>query len=610
MCGVIGAVSGRLACPLLIDGLSRLEYRGYDSAGVVTLADNRLYRCRTVGAVDRLQETLREKLLPGNAGIAHTRWATHGPPTEENAHPHFSHDRVAVVHNGIIENAEQLRPALRQKGYEFTSQTDTEIIAHLVHLNLVAAGSLLEAVRAALSQLHGQYAIAVVCLDETDTIVVARRGCPLLIGLGENENFIASDATALVPYTNRLIDLQDGDIARVTREQVRVIDVLGHDVAREPRISTLSTAAIGKDGYPHFMQKEIHEQPVVLTRTVERYLSANEIKWNAFNPAFLDALRQAECLHFIACGTSYHAALFAKYIIESRTGIPCIAEQASEYRYRTPAIPPRTMLATISQSGETADTLAALRAAKQGGYLATLGVCNVPESSLARESDQLMLTEAGPEIGVASTKAFTTQMIALALLVDMLSQLRNPQNAGGILAPHLRQIPELVKNTLEIEPAIRIAAAKLVNRDHALFIGRGVYFPIALEGALKLKEISYIHAEAYPGGELKHGPLALVDRDMPVIAIAPNDALFGKIWANIEEIEARGGRMIVLTEPGAGIDVKDHRDVIQLPTGSAIELGGPFKYTAALQLLAYHVAVLRGTDVDKPRNLAKSVTVE
>jgi len=613
MCGIVGAVAGRKVAPLLLEGLQRLEYRGYDSSGIATCsADRQLHRLRAVGAVGALASVLSRNILPGGTGIAHTRWATHGAPSELNAHPHMSGGRVAVVHNGIVENAGELRDELQAAGYAFESQTDTEVIAHLVHRQLErqANGDVRRAVRVATDRLQGQFAIAVVSIDHPDCLVVARQGCPLIIGLGNGENFIASDAAALLPLTRRMIYLEEGDLAEVSRLSVQVFDRTNSLVERATQDNLGSSDAVELGEYRHFMQKEIFEQPAAIARTLGNRLTANGIASDAFDARTQEMLRAAKAVHIVACGTSYHAALTARYLIERFARIPCIAEQASEYRYRSPVAMPGTLLITVSQSGETADTLAVLRMAKSAAYCGTLAICNVGYSSLARESEAVFLTAAGPEIGVASTKAFTTQLLALMLISIGIAR---EQISHGLdvsaLCRQLVQLPGLVEETLALNGRMQELAARITCREHALFVARGVHFPIALEGALKLKEISYIHAEAYAAGELKHGPLALVDHSMPVVAIAPNDPLLDKVRSNIQEIQARGGEMIILCDAESRFESTDGASVVHVPRHHG-NLADPFLYTIPLQLLAYHVAVLRGTDVDKPRNLAKSVTVE
>ena len=611
MCGIVGAVAGRDILPVLIDGLQRLEYRGYDSAGVAVLnGDGQVRRLRTVGKVARLREALLETPAYGNLGIAHTRWATHGVPSERNAHPHVSRDGIAIVHNGIIENHEQLRTDLEGRGYAFTSETDTEVIAHRIHYHLKQRPDLFEAVQATVKELHGAYALAVMSEHDPDTIVLARAGCPVVIGIGEDENFVASDVSALLPVTRRFMFLEEGDVAAIHRRSVTVVDSAGHKVERRIRDSELSADAVEKGDYPHFMLKEIHEQPRAVAQTLEERVAGGKLLEAAFGPAAMEVLRNTEAVQIVACGTSWHAGSVARYFIEQICRLPCWVDIASEFRYRNPVVPRNTLFVSISQSGETADTLAALRLAKQEGYLSTLAICNVPESSLVRESELVMLTRAGPEIGVASTKAFTTQLVALNMLVIALGKHHGvDREREHQLVDRLLEIPRLIEETLKLDPIIHTLAKKFVDKHHALFLGRGALAPIAMEGALKLKEISYIHAEAYAAGELKHGPLALVDADMPVVTVAPNNDLLEKLKSNLQEVRARGGELYVFADPQSGIEPSDGVTVIKMPKHISY-FQAPAVYTIPLQLLAYHVATMRGTDVDQPRNLAKSVTVE
>ncbi|HTQ36670.1 MAG TPA: glutamine--fructose-6-phosphate transaminase (isomerizing) [Steroidobacteraceae bacterium] len=611
MCGIVGAVAGRDIVPVLIDGLRRLEYRGYDSAGIAVVGERgRVGRLRTVGKVRMLQEALDEAPLRGATGIAHTRWATHGVPSERNAHPHVSRDGLAIVHNGIIENHEELRRELEDAGYVFSSETDTEVIAHRIHFHLQTLGDLFKAVRATVAELEGAYALAVLSEQEPDRVIVARMGCPVVIGIGEHENFIASDIAALLPVTRRFQFLEEGDIAEVRREGVRVIDAEGNTAERPVRVSELSAEAAEKGPYEHFMLKEIHEQAWAVANTLQERVANGRLLEAAFGHKAQAIFPEVEYVHIVACGTSYHAGIVAQYFIEQLCRIPCRVEIASEYRYRNPVVPPRALFVTISQSGETADTLAALRHARRSGYLATLAVCNAPESSLVRESDLVMLTRAGPEIGVASTKAFTTQLTALSLLVIALAKTHgsDSERERGLVA-RLVELPGLIDKTLQLDAQIRAMAARFVDRHHALFLGRGAMAALALEGALKLKEISYIHAEGYAAGELKHGPLALVDADMPIIAVAPNNDLLEKLKSNLQEVRARGGELYVFADPDSGIQESDGVHVLTMPRHVSY-FQSAIIYTVPLQLLAYHVAILRGTDVDQPRNLAKSVTVE
>jgi glucosamine--fructose-6-phosphate aminotransferase (isomerizing) len=611
MCGIVGAIANRDIVPVLVEGLRRLEYRGYDSAGVAVLnGTGHLKRVRTVGKVQKLQDAIDASPTYGELGVAHTRWATHGVPAERNAHPHISRDGLAIVHNGIIENHEELRDELRQAGYEFTSDTDTEVIAHRIHHHLKSTDDLFKAVRATVAELEGAYALAVVSETDRERIILAREGCPVVIGFGEGENFVASDVAALLPVTRRFMFLEEGDVAEVHRTSVRVLDREGTAVERPVRQSELSADAADKGPYDHFMLKEIHEQPRAIADTLQERVANGRLLEAAFGPAATAVFKRTEHVHIVACGTSFHAGSVARYLIEQIAKIPCSVEIASEYRYRNPVVPKNSLFVTISQSGETADTLAALRLAKQAGYLSSLAICNVPESSLVRESELVMLTRAGPEIGVASTKAFTTQLVALGMLVVALAK---HHGAGPererTLVNRLVELPGLMEKTLALDPIIRELAKRFADKHHALFLGRGTMHPIAMEGSLKLKEISYIHAEAYAAGELKHGPLALVDADMPVITVAPNTDLLEKLKSNLMEVRARGGELFVFADPEAGIQPSEGVTVITMPRHVSY-VQAPAIYTIPLQLLSYHVAILRGTDVDQPRNLAKSVTVE
>jgi glucosamine--fructose-6-phosphate aminotransferase (isomerizing) len=611
MCGIVGAVADRDIVPILIEGLRRLEYRGYDSAGVAVLnGANHLKRLRTVGKVRKLQDALDADPAHGGLGIAHTRWATHGVPSERNAHPHISRDGIAIVHNGIIENHEELREESRRLGYEFVSETDTEVIAHRIHHHLKVTGDLFKAVRATVAELEGAYALAVISQDDPDRILLAREGCPVVVGLGEQENFVASDFAALLPVTRRFLILEEGDVGEVRRRSVRIIDREGNTVQRREWLSEQSADAAEKGDFAHYMLKEIHEQPRAVAQTLEERVAGGKLLEAAFGPAAQAVFAKTEAVRIVACGTSYHAGLVAKYFIEQICRLPCWVEIASEYRYRNPVVPKNTLFVSVSQSGETADTLAALRLAKQGGYLSQLAICNAPESSLVRESELVMLTRAGPEIGVASTKAFTTQLTALGMLVVALAKFHSAdaERERG-LVQRLLGIPSLIESTLALDPVIRELAKRFADKQHALFLGRGAMHPIAMEGALKLKEISYIHAEAYPAGELKHGPLALVDEDMPVITIAPNNDLLEKLKSNLQEVRARGGQLYVFADPESGFEPSDGVHVIEMPRHITY-FQAPAVYTVPLQLLAYHCAILKGTDVDQPRNLAKSVTVE
>jgi glucosamine--fructose-6-phosphate aminotransferase (isomerizing) len=611
MCGIVGAVANRDVIGILLEGLRRLEYRGYDSAGVVVVdPDGNVKRVRTVGKVHMLEEALQADPTEGTVGIAHTRWATHGVPSERNAHPHVSRDGLAIVHNGIIENHEDLREELERAGYEFSSETDTEVIAHRIHYHLKVTEDLFKAVRATVAELEGAYALAVMSPDVPDRIILARQGCPVVIGLGEDENYVASDVAALLPVTRRFVFLEEGDVSEIRRDQIRIVDADGNSARREVRESELSADAAEKGDYPHYMLKEIFEQPRAVAQTLDERAAGGKLLEAAFGPAATAVFAKTKAVRIVACGTSYHAGIVAKYFIEQICRLPCWVEIASEYRYRNPVVPKDTLFVSISQSGETADTLAALRLAKQAGYLSQLAICNVPESSLVRESELVMLTRAGPEIGVASTKAFTTQLAAFGLLAIALAKFHSAdaERERG-LVQRLLGVPTLIEAALELDQPIRKLAERFADKHHALFLGRGPMYPIAMEGALKLKEISYIHAEAYPAGELKHGPLALVDEDMPIITVAPNNDLLEKLKSNLQEVRARGGELYVFADPESGFESSDGVTVIEMPRHVSY-FQAPMVYTVPLQLLAYHCAILKGTDVDQPRNLAKSVTVE
>jgi glucosamine--fructose-6-phosphate aminotransferase (isomerizing) len=610
MCGIVGGISQREVSAILLEGLRRLEYRGYDSAGmVVVTAAAELKRVRTLGKVRRLAEEMERDPLPGTLGIAHTRWATHGEPSERNAHPHICGERCAVVHNGIIENHELLRAEQIAIGHAFTSGTDTEVIVHAVYDQLEAGEGILDAVRDTVQRLEGAYALGVLDTHDPSRLVAARHGSPLVIGLGFGENFIASDVFALLPVTQRFIFLEEGDIAEITRDKVRIWDWKGEPVERPVNESGLNADAVERGEYRHYMLKEIFEQPRAIADTLEGRISGTRVLPEAFGNEAEDIFSRVRAVQIVACGTSYHAGLVSRYWIESLTGLPCNVEVASEYRYRKHVVPAGALFVTISQSGETADTLAALRMAKELGYATTLAICNVPESSLVRESDLVLLTHAGPEIGVASTKAFTTQLVALLLLTTVtgryngLSQATEKQRVGL-----LRALPGQIEGVLALDRTIQDLAKHFAEKHHTLFLGRGDQHPIAMEGALKLKEISYIHAEAYPAGELKHGPLALIDEDMPVVAVAPNDKLLEKLKSNLEEVRARGGELFVFADDR--VTMAEEKDVTVIKVPRVDGLISPLVFTVPLQLLAYHVAVLKGTDVDQPRNLAKSVTVE
>lgn len=617
MCGIVGAIAERNVTAILIEGLKRLEYRGYDSAGLAIIdKHNKLQRIRRTGKVSQLVDAVQQdEEFMGKLGIAHTRWATHGAPTEQNAHPHISHNQVAVVHNGIIENYELLREQLMGLGYEFTSQTDTEVIAHLLHHKLTELGDLTAALKATVKELIGAFGLAAICIQQPDRIVAARSGSPLVIGLGIGENFLASDQLALRQVTDRFIYLEEGDIAEITRQSIKIWNQQGQEVSREITKVQESAEASDKGEYRHFMLKEIYEQPQVIQATLEGHISDQQVNINSFGPQAEQLFSQVKNIQIVACGTSYHAGLVARYWLEALTNIPCQVEVASEFRYRKVAVQPDTLFITISQSGETADTLAALRNAfsqtyPTGNYLDSLTICNNPTSSLVRESGRTLLTKAGPEIGVASTKAFTTQLTALLLLTLAIGQARktiNPELAT-ILVKELRRLPSRIDEAIAINKTIEKIAELFTERNHALFLGRGAEYPVAMEGALKLKEISYIHAEAYPAGELKHGPLALVDADMPVITVAPNDELVEKLKANLQEVRARGGELFIFADETADIKEDPFTHVVNMP--HIHDVLSPILYTVPLQLLSYYVAILKGTDVDQPRNLAKSVTVE
>jgi glucosamine--fructose-6-phosphate aminotransferase (isomerizing) len=610
MCGIVGAIAERDVVPILMDGLRRLEYRGYDSAGIAVRNGDNINRLRRAGKVQELQKALDESPLEGKVGISHTRWATHGIPNEANAHPHVSSSDVIVVHNGIIENFEELRDELTEKGYEFESETDTEVIAHRVHQHLQDSGDLSEAVRQTVSELEGAYALAVMSISDPDRLVIARAGAPAIVGVGENENFVASDIAALLPVTRNYIILEEGDVAIVELKSITIYDTHDKVVERPVIESELAADAAERGDFGHYMQKEIHEQAKAVARTLEERTANGKVLDAAFGPQAIEVLDNTRCVHIVACGTSYHAGLIARYWIEDLCKLPCTVEIASEYRYRSPVVPENSLFVTISQSGETADTLAALRAAKDKGYISTLAICNVPESSLVRESELVIMTRAGQEISVASTKAFTTQLAALALVTISLAR-RNglSEQDERTLVDQLNELPRLIDEVLTLDPAIEALAAHFVDKHHALFLGRGVQNAVAMEGALKLKETSYIHAEAYAAGELKHGPLAMVDEDMPVIAVAPDDDLLEKLKSNLHEVDARGGELYVFADPR--VQFGDRVGIRTMHMPAVIEdLQAPILYTIPLQLLAYHVAVLRGTDVDQPRNLAKSVTVE
>ena len=608
MCGIVGAIAERNVVPILMEGLRRLEYRGYDSAGIaVRNHEARLQRIRSVGKVAGLQHLLDQGTVEGPLGIAHTRWATHGMPAERNAHPHMSGEQVAIVHNGIIENHAELRTDLQAQGFEFSSDTDTEVIAHLLAGLLNQGQDICEATRSAISRLVGAYALAVLDPTDPERIVVARAGSPLVIGIGVGENFIASDVFALLPVTQQFIFLEEGDLAEIRRDGVSIFDAAGEPVEREVRTSQLSASNAEKGPYRHYMLKEIFEQPAVIAETLEGRIHKGKLLEQSFGHVASELFDRTRAVQIIACGTSFHAGMVARYWLEE-IGIPCQIEVASEFRYRKTVVQPDTLFVTISQSGETADTLAALRAAKKAGYIGSLVVCNVPESSLVRESDVALMTRAGPEIGVASTKAFTTQLVALRLLTLALAKRLGLSTAQeNAWVEELQALPRQVEVVLKLSDAIAEMANSFADMQNALFLGRGTFYPIALEGALKLKEISYIHAEAYPAGELKHGPLALVDERMPVVCALPDDPLLEKVLSNLQEVRARGGELFLFSDKKVRIALDRYQNLTldDICPGTA-----PIVYTIPLQLLSYHVAVLKGTDVDQPRNLAKSVTVE
>ncbi|QCW26172.1 glutamine--fructose-6-phosphate transaminase (isomerizing) [Lysobacter enzymogenes] len=610
MCGIVGAIADRDVVPVLIDGLKRLEYRGYDSAGIAVFDGAQLRRVRRTGRVSEMENAARAEGFSAQVGIGHTRWATHGGVTEANAHPHISFGELAVVHNGIIENHDEQRERLRAAGYAFESQTDTEVIAHLVHFHLRQGLDLLAAVQSAARELVGAYAIAVVSLNEPGRLIAARMGCPLLVGLGEGENFVASDVSAIVQATRRVIFLEEGDTAEITRAAVRVFDAGGAAIERDVHLSDVSLASLELGPYRHFMQKEIHEQPRAIADTIEAVIDNNGFSASLFGAKAEEVFAGVEGVQILACGTSYYAGLTARYWIEAIAGLPCQVEIASEYRYRAAVANPKQLIVTISQSGETLDTMEALKYAKSLGHEKTLSICNVPESAIPRASKLVYYTRAGAEIGVASTKAFTTQLVALFTLTATLAKLRGAlsEEREAEYLDALRHLPGSVQHALNLEPQVAGWAERFAPKHHALFLGRGVHYPIALEGALKLKEISYIHAEAYPAGELKHGPLALVDAAMPVVVIAPNDKLLEKVKSNIQEVRARGGEMFVFADLDSHFGESEQVHVIRTPRHVGVL--SPVVHAIPVQLLAYHAALARGTDVDKPRNLAKAVTVE
>jgi glucosamine--fructose-6-phosphate aminotransferase (isomerizing) len=609
MCGIVGAIAQRDVVPILLEGLKRLEYRGYDSAGLAVIDEGQIKRQRRIGKVAGLEELLDNDSTQGTIGIAHTRWATHGKPSTENAHPHICRKKVAIVHNGIIENHEQLRSNQLSSGYEFTSQTDTEVIVHEIYDALEETDNLLEAVKGTVKNLEGAYALGVICHEHPDTLITCRKGSPLVIGVGIGEYFIASDVAALLPVTQRFIFLEDGDIAEITRGSLVIYNEQDDVVERPIKESSLTADSADKGEYRHYMLKEIFEQPHAISETLEGRFIDNRLQENAFGPNASEVFDSVKSVQILACGTSFHAGLVAKYWFEELARVPCNIEVASEFRYRKPVLDKDTLIVTISQSGETADTLAALSEAKKIGAKYSLSICNVPESSLVRESDLVMMTRAGPEIGVASTKAFTTQLVTLMLLVIAIGR---RFELGDLLEQKISSalfgLPGKVEEILKLDEQIQELSEQFSEKQHALFLGRGSQYPVAMEGALKLKEISYIHAEAYPAGELKHGPLALIDSEMPVITVAPNNSLLEKLKSNMQEVSARGGQLIVFMDETLAVKEEENVQIVRVP--KAENEIAPIIYTIPLQLLSYHVAVLKGTDVDQPRNLAKSVTVE
>jgi len=613
MCGIIAAYAQRNVTPILLEGLRRMEYRGYDSAGIAVLdKEYNIHRTRALGKVAALADKLEKSSMDSGIGIAHTRWATHGEPSEANAHPHNSTQQYSVVHNGIIENHEALRNELKTAGYEFSSQTDTEVIVHLIHNEVKkSGGDYLKGVNSAVSQLDGAYAVAILNTEMPDRLIAVRKGSPLLVGIGIGEYFLASDTAALIPVTQEFIYLEDGDMVDICEGKMVIIDEKGVEVKRPVKTSSLTASATDKGPYKHYMLKEIYEQPNAVRATLQDRVTEDQLLLNGFGDLDINVLKRARAIHIVACGTSYHAGMTSKYWFEEYTNTPTTVEIASEYRYREVAVPQDTLYITLSQSGETADSLAALDEVKKSGlYLGTLAICNVPESTLTREADATLLTKAGPEIGVASTKAFTTQLVALQLIALTIGKAKEAQSDAerATIIKALYHSPITMERLLMVDRTIEHLAEEFVEKDHAIFLGRGPLFPIALEGALKLKEISYIHAEGYPAGELKHGPLALIDNEVPVVAIAPNDKLLEKLKANLEEVRTRGGQLFVMTEEDTDIESVDGLTLVKIP--GCPDPVKPLLLTVPLQLLSYHVAVMRGTDVDQPRNLAKSVTVE
>jgi glucosamine--fructose-6-phosphate aminotransferase (isomerizing) len=609
MCGIVAGIAQRNVVPILIEGLKRLEYRGYDSAGLAVINQGDIFRKRELGKVKGLEALIDADPIHGNIGIAHTRWATHGKPSTANAHPHVSRDQVAVVHNGIIENHDLLRTALQQNGYVFTSETDTEVIVHRIAEELKVTGNLIDAVKNTVATLQGAYALGVMYSEQADQLVACRKGSPLVIGIGIGEYFIASDVAALLPVTQRFIFLEDGDIAELTINGVAIQDENGRKVVRPVIESQLKADSVDKGKYRHFMLKEIYEQAWAVSETLEGRFIDNRLQDSAFGHNAAQVFDQIKSVLILACGTSYHSGLVARYWFEKHARVPCSIEVASEFRYRNPVVSPDTLVVTISQSGETADTLAALQEAKKLGVKHSLVICNVPESSLVRESDLVMMTRAGPEIGVASTKAFTTQLVALLMLVVAIGRRFSlSQEMQDRIVSELFSLPGNIEKVLKLDETIEVLSQRFADKHNALFLGRGTHYPIAMEGSLKLKEISYIHAEAYPAGELKHGPLALIDAEMPVVTVAPNNNLLEKLKSNIQEVSARGGQLIVFMDETLADSSDENVQIIKMP--SVDNMISPIIYTIPLQLLSYHVAVLKGTDVDQPRNLAKSVTVE
>lgn len=609
MCGIVGGIAQRNVVPILIEGLKRLEYRGYDSAGLAVVANNTIHRQREIGKVKGLEDLLTAAPFTGNIGIAHTRWATHGKPSTQNAHPHICNNKVAVVHNGIIENHQQLRDIQKSQGYKFTSETDTEVIAHQIYHELETTDSLLQAVKNTIKRLDGAYALGVVSKEDENTLITCRKGSPLVIGIGIGEYFIASDVAALLPVTQRFIFLEEGDVAELKIDSLVIYDQNDQVVERPIKESSLKADSVNKGEYRHYMLKEIYEQPNAIAETLEGRFISGIIQDNAFGHNAADIFDKIKAVQILACGTSFHSGLVAEYWFEKLARVPCRVEVASEFRYRQPVISADTLIVTISQSGETADTLAALLEAKKLGAKYSLSICNVPESSLVRESDLVLMTRAGAEIGVASTKAFTTQLVALMLLVMAVGKRFSlTAETENEITQELFKLPRLIDDVLQIDTEIETLSEQFAEKQHALFLGRGTHYPIAMEGALKLKEISYIHAEAYPAGELKHGPLALIDAEMPVVTVAPNNSLLEKLKSNIQEVSARGGQLIVFLDESIVTEADENVQIVRIPKVN--NYIAPIVYVIPLQLLSYHVAILKGTDVDQPRNLAKSVTVE